>query len=56
MSSVGFGIVAIKRRCVPEWLWRKLGQLPVRQPWRWVFSTTRIDEFTAWRANGGRRR
>lgn len=31
-------LLRLKRRWVPEWLWRMMGQLPVRQPWRWLFT------------------
>ena len=29
---------AVKRWWVPNWLYTLLGQAPVRQPWRWVFT------------------
>lgn len=55
-SDSCFQIVALKRRWVPEWLWRLLGQLPVRRPWRWLFTTDRLDDITWRRVNGGGRR
>lgn len=32
-----WALVAKKREWCPEWLWRRLGQLPVREPWRTIF-------------------
>ncbi len=52
-EQVEFGLMRIKRRCVPHWLWnlfcwRNLG---ARQPWRWLL-TCEPDEFTRRRING----
>jgi len=39
----GWGMVAMKRKWVPEWLWAlacKCGHLPLIYPFRWIFTTT----------------
>jgi hypothetical protein len=45
-------LVRLKRRWVPEWLWRQFGQLPSRNRLvRWL-TTEDVDEFTDRRVNG----
>ena len=51
-SSVSWGLVAIKRRWVPVWLFGWFcPKLATHQPWRWLL-TCRPDELTRWRVNG----
>ena len=33
-----WGLVAVKRDWVPEWLWTLTGQLPKYQPFRWIMT------------------
>lgn len=35
-----YGLVAVKRRWVPEWLFIMFAPVIVWQPFRWVFTTT----------------
>lgn len=38
-GNCGFGLVAVKRRWIPEWLFIMFAPVIPMQPFRWMFTT-----------------